>query len=250
VFFMSDQAQKSMVVIAAHTGDFVWRCAGAIALHAELGYRVRIICLSYGARGEAVGLYKDRSMTPEKARVIRKAEAIKAAGLLGAEVDFLDGDDYMLRTSEEMLDRTVAIMREVQVKVLLTHSPSDPGNLDHVTTHRFTLEARMAAQAMGRGGGEVIGSPQQYGLQQIGAPQVYCFEPHHSELCGYKPDTLLDISSVWEKKWAAIQCVESQPAMWNYYKNLAIQRGSTARGKVTYAEAYQKIFLSTVNELI
>jgi len=28
----------------------------------------------------------------------------------------------------------------------------------------------------------------------IGAPQVYCFEPHQSELCSFKPDTLLDIS--------------------------------------------------------
>jgi 4-oxalomesaconate hydratase len=106
----------------------------------------------------------------------------------------------------------------------------------------------MSAQAMGRPGGTVIGEPDVYGMT-IGAPQVYAFEPHQSELCGFKPDTLLDISSVWEKKWRAIQCMESQPLMWAYYENVARQRGAVARGQPAYAEAYQRIFPSTVTEL-
>jgi len=147
---MSEQGQRSLVVIAAHSGDFVWRCAGAVALHAELGYRVRIICLTCGERGEVPKLYKDdRSMTPAKARDIRKAEAVKAAGLLGAEIDFFDGVDYMLRPSEEMLERAVAILREVQPNVIVTHAPIDHGNPDHVTAHHFAMEARMSAQAVG-----------------------------------------------------------------------------------------------------
>ena len=83
----------------------------------------------------------------------------------------------------------------------------------------------------------------------IGAPQVYSFEPHQSELSDFKPDTLLDISDVWDKKWQAIQCIESQPLMWDYYKNVAMQRGAIGRWRPKYAEAYQRVFPSTVREL-
>jgi len=179
---------------------------------------------------------------------MRKIEAEKAAKILGAEIHFSDGDDYILHTSEDMLDRAVAIMRDVQVNVILTHTRDDPGNLDHVVASQFALQARMSAQAVGRTGGKAIGAPEIHGMT-IGAPQVYCFEPHQSELCNFKPDTLLDISSVWEQKWAAIQCIESQPLMWEHYRNMAMQRGSVARGRPKYAEAYQRLFPSTVQEL-
>ena len=240
--------RKSLVVISAHTGDFVWRCAGAIALHTKLGHRVVIICLSYGERGEAGKLYADPAMTQLKAREIRKVEAEKAAAILGAEIVFFDGDDYMLRTNEAMLDRAVAILRDVQANVILTHTRNDPGNWDHVTAFQFTIEARMGAQAAGRSGGKLLGQPEKFGMT-IGAPQVYSFEPHQSELSDFKPDTLLDISDVWDQKWAAIQCIESQPLMWDYYKNVAMQRAAIGRWRPKYAEAFQRVFPSTVREL-
>ncbi len=240
--------KKSIVVICAHTGDFVWRCAGAVALHVKLGYRVVIICLSYGERGEAGKLYSDPAMTQQKARAIRRIEAEEAASILGAEIAFFDGDDYMLRTDEAMLDRAVAILRETQADILLTHTPSDPANWDHVTAFQFTIAARMSAQAQGRSGGRVIGQPEVFGMT-IGAPQVYCFEPHQSELCDFKPDTLLDISDVWDKKWQAIQCIKSQPLMWEHYRNVAIQRGAIGRWRPQYAEAFQHVFPTTVRQL-
>lgn len=239
---------KSLVVVAAHTGDYVWRCAGAIALHAKLGYRVSIICLSYGERGEASHLFRDPAMTQLRARDMRKKEAEKAAKVLGAEIHFFDGDDYILRTNEAMLDRAVAIMRELRVNFILTHTRDDPANMDHAVAARFALEARMSSQAVGRSGGKAIGAPETYGMT-IGAPQVYSFEPHQSELSGFKPDTFLDISNVWDQKWEAIQCIESQPLMWQYYKNVAQQRGATAKGCPEYAEAFQRIFPSTVQRL-
>src|SRR5436305_1617310 len=45
-------SNKSILVVSAHAADFVWRAGGAIALYAQRGYRVRILCLSYGERGE------------------------------------------------------------------------------------------------------------------------------------------------------------------------------------------------------
>lgn len=235
----------SFVVISAHVGDFVWRCGGAIALHTQAGYRGTIVCLSYGERGESAKLYADPGMTAAKARDIRRAEAEAAAQVLGARIVFLDGYDYMLRCTDEMLERTAAILREEQPDFVLTHPEKDPTNLDHETAYRFALEARMVAQAHGHPGGPVIG-----------APQFYSFEPHQSELCAFKPDTLLDITSVWDVKRRAMECLAGQQALWAYYENVAEQRGAVSRrrqkgpagGKV-YAEAFQRLFPAVTERL-
>ncbi|MBS3849770.1 PIG-L family deacetylase [Devosia sp. BSSL-BM10] len=236
---------KQFVVISAHVGDFVWRCGGAIALHTQNGYRGTIVCLSYGEMGESARLFADPEMTAAKARAIRRQEAQAAAEALGADIVFLDGTDYMLRVTEQMLMTTAEILRQTQPEFILTHPAADPSNLDHVTAHNFALEARMVAQAHGRPGGPVIG-----------APQVYSFEPHQSELCGFKPDTLLEITSVWETKRKAMECLAGQKSLWDYYENVGLQRGAVARrrqkqvaGSRVYAEAFQKIFPSAVEFL-
>ncbi len=51
-------AAKSGLVITAHPGDFVWRAGGAIALHAKRGYKMKIVCMSYGERGESQFAWK------------------------------------------------------------------------------------------------------------------------------------------------------------------------------------------------
>ncbi len=235
---------KSLVVVSAHAADFVWRAGGAIALHAKLhSYRVVVVCLSAGERGESNEVYAaEPGISVAAVRERRKAEALKAAEVLGAEVRFLDQQDYLMRPGPEVLESLVDVYREVQPAFILTHPQVDPSNWDHVTTCRLALEARMVAQAPGRPGGK-----------HIAAPQVYCFEPHQTELCDYHPDTLLDISEVWELKWKAMQCVPSQTRMWAYYKNVAEQRANIAgrrtERKITHAEAYQRIFPKTVQEL-
>jgi 4-oxalomesaconate hydratase len=54
---------KTALVISAHAADFVWRCGGAIALHAARGYQVTVVCLSFGERGESAKLWKQPGMT-------------------------------------------------------------------------------------------------------------------------------------------------------------------------------------------
>ena len=236
---------KSFVVISAHVGDFVWRCGGAIALHTRAGYSGTIICLAYGERGESAKLFADPEMTAERARAIRRSEAEAAAKVLGAEIVFLDGTDYMLRYTDTEVHKAAAILRELQPEFILTHPEHDPSNLDHVTAHRFALEARMVAQAHGHPGGQIIG-----------APQVFCFEPHQAELCRFVPDTLLDISEVWPTKRQAMECLAGQQPLWAYYENVAEQRGAVSRrrqkGGATgkpYAEAFQKVFPTVVARL-
>ena len=62
-----ENSTKTILVVSAHAADFVWRAGGAVALYASRGYKVRILCLSYGERGESQGAL------PESAGRIRWA---------------------------------------------------------------------------------------------------------------------------------------------------------------------------------
>jgi LmbE family N-acetylglucosaminyl deacetylase len=77
---------KSGLVVSAHPGDFVWRAGGAIALHAKKGFRVKIVCLAFGERGESQFAWKQPGMTLDKVKAGRKDEAERAAAALGAEI--------------------------------------------------------------------------------------------------------------------------------------------------------------------
>src|SRR6185312_618413 len=76
---MTEQSTKAGLVVTAHPGDFVWRAGGAIALHARKGYRVKIVCLSYGERGESQFAWKVAGATLEQVKAGRRDEAERAA---------------------------------------------------------------------------------------------------------------------------------------------------------------------------
>jgi 4-oxalomesaconate hydratase len=61
-------AQKTGLVVTAHPGDFVWRAGGAIAHHAKMGYRMKIVCMSFGERGESQFAWKEAGATMEKVK--------------------------------------------------------------------------------------------------------------------------------------------------------------------------------------
>ncbi|MBF0279744.1 MAG: PIG-L family deacetylase [SAR324 cluster bacterium] len=241
--------KKTALVVSAHAADFVWRAGGAIALHAEQGFDVTVVCLSYGERGESAKLWKQEGMTLKRVKDARKQEAENAAEALGVrQLELFDLGDYPLNIDREATDKLVEVFRRVQPRFVLTHSKADPYNTDHPAATEMTLNARMIAQAWGHNPGETV----------LGAPQVYLFEPHQTEQCGWKPDTILDITDVWDKKRAAIECMAGQEHLWDYYTNVAENRGNQFRrnsggqagGKsARYGEAYQSIFPRTVESL-
>ena len=241
--------QKTALVISAHAADFVWRAGGAIALHQQMGWRVTIACLSYGERGESAKLWKKGDVTLDQVKAARRAEAIAAADALGvADIRFLDLGDYPLDLGPVAQERMVDIIREVQPKWMMSHSLWDPYNTDHMNTTRFALECRMIAQAWGHKPGEKV----------LGAPQLYLFEPHQTEQMEWKPNVFLDITPAWDKKRAAIECMQGQEHLWNYYTNVAENRanhfrrnsGGQAGGRpAQYAEGFQAMFPRTVDEL-
>ena len=240
-------ARESLLVVSAHVGDFAWRAGGAIALYAERGHEVNIVCLAYGERGESARYWR-MGMGLDQVKAVRHQEAEKAAAVLGASVTFLDADDYPLIETPELLDRLAGIYRATAPTVVLTHTEKDPWNRDHETAHRMALEARIIAQAAGYQGD---GDP-------LGAPPVFLFEPHQTEYSGFMPDVLLDITEVWEKKLGAMQCMEGQTHLWDYYTDVGRRRGLQAKRNSgpnlglktdTVGEAYQRVYPQVASEL-
>jgi len=240
---------KTALVISAHSADFVWRAGGAIALHQKLGYQVTVVCLSYGERGESAKLWKQGGMTLEKVKVARRREAENAASALDVhDIQFFDVGDYPLDLGRETKDRMVDLIRAVQPRWMMSHSKWDPYNTDHMNTTQFALECRMIAQAWGHNPGQKV----------LGAPQLYLFEPHQSEQMEWKPTMFLDITEVWDKKRAAIECMQGQEHLWDFYTNVAQNRGNHFRRNsggqsggrdCRQAEGFQAIFPQTVDEL-
>lgn len=239
--------KKSALIISAHSADFVWRAGGAIALHARNGYRVKVVCLSFGERGESAKLWRQSGMTMEKAKAARREEAQRAGDVLGAELEFFDLGDYPLRVSDDALLRLVDIYRELQPSFVLSHSLKDPYNFDHPLAMHVAQEARIIAQAEGHKPGEKV----------VGAPPVYAFEPHQTEQCEWTPNVFLDITDVWDTKRRAIECMAGQEHLWEYYTRVALQRGVqakrnigiTAARDIRYAEGYQRITPQVVGDL-
>lgn len=233
--------------VTAHPGDFVWRAGGALALAVQRGRRAVIACLSFGERGESAPLWL-AGKTLEEVKAVRREEGETAAAALGAEVRFFDAGDYPLQETPELLQQLIDLYRELQPDVVLTHAPEDPYNMDHAFAGDFARKARVLAQAPGvEGPGEVIG-----------APPVFCFEPHQSEVSGFRPDVLLDITSVWDVKLAAMKSLGAQGHLVDYYSDLGRRRGVQAKRNSgpnlglpvnTYAEAYMRIFPQVTGEL-
>jgi 4-oxalomesaconate hydratase len=238
---------NTALVVSAHSADFVWRAGGAIALHSRKGWRIKVVCLSFGERGESAKLWRKGNMTIEQVKASRREEAMQAAEILGAEIEFFDLGDYPLRVGDDALMRLVDVYRDLQPSFVLSHSAKDPYNFDHPLAMHVTQEARIIAQAEGHNPGQKV----------VGAPPVYAFEPHQTEQCEWVPDTFLDITEVWDVKYRAIQAMAGQEHLWHYYTRVAQQRGVqakrnigiTASRNIEYAEGYMRRTPAVVESL-
>ena len=98
---------RKLLVVSAHSADFVWRAAGAIATATANGGTATVVSLSFGERGESGELWKEEGQTVERVKAIRRREAETAAGILGADVVFLDRGDYPLELDRAAVEDTL-----------------------------------------------------------------------------------------------------------------------------------------------
>jgi 4-oxalomesaconate hydratase len=235
---------RKLLVIGAHSADFVWRAGGAIAVTTAGGGSARVLALSYGERGESGELWAQEGQTVERVKEIRHAEAERAAAALGAEFSCLDLGDYPLEVGKEALVQIADRIRDFAPDVLLTHTDRDPFNPDHAAAF-FAVER---ARALAAG----AGVPSAF--ETVQPPELLLFEPHQPELCNFVPTTFVDITPVVEQKRAAMAELKAQAYLVTYYDQRAEQRGNHARRSsgdraIRYAEAFQRVTPQVVGAL-
>ncbi len=235
---------KVLLVVGAHSADFVWRAAGTIAVTTSQGGKAAVVALSYGERGESGELWKEPGQTEANVKRLRHAEAVAAAGAVGATFHCLDLGDYPLTITDEALAKLVDLFRDLQPQVVLTHTPVDPFNPDHPTACQAVQRARLLASGAG------VASA----FQRINPPDLYFFEPHQPELSEFVPNTFVDITPVMDLKVKAMQAMQAQGYLQTYYTELASRRGNHARrisgmSEVKYAEALQRTLPWVVKSL-
>lgn len=242
---MSTQLKaRTMLVVGAHSADFVWRAAGAIAVLTSQGGTAVVVALSYGERGESGELWKDPAQTVENVKRIRHAEATQAAEALGASFQCFDLGDYPLTIDTAALTRLTDLIREIAPDVIITHTEKDPFNPDHPLAYMVTQRARLLASGAG------VAS----GFATIRPPELFLFEPHQPEQCGFLPTTYVDITSVFAQKQRAMEAMAAQQYLRQYYTEQAEHRANHARRAsgqqgIRYAEAFQRVLPQVVTSL-
>ena len=236
--------KKKLLVIGAHSADFVWRSAGTIALVTSQGGSATVIALSYGERGESGELWKEPGQTIENVKRLRHEQASAAAGIVGAEFRCLDLGDYPLTIDDAVMEQLTGLFRDMEPDILLTHTPVDPFNPDHPVASQAVQRARLLASGAG------VASA----FKNITPPDQYFFEPHQPELCEFMPNIFVDITPVMEQKIKAMECMQAQSYSKSYYTELASRRGNHARRisgmeEVKFAEALQRTLPWVVKSL-
>ncbi len=236
---------RKLLVVGAHSADFVWRSGGTIGVTVENGGSATVLALSYGERGESGDLWRGNpEQTVENVKRIRHEMAEAAASHVGAAFRCLDLGDYPLVMTDEAINELVRIIVEEKPDVILTHTAVDPFNPDHPVAYTMVQRARLLAAGAG------VASA----FQRITPPDWYTFEPHQPELSEFYPNTFIDITPVMDKKIKAMNVMSAQSYLIDYYTELASRRGNHARRisgrkEIKFAEAHQRLLPWVVSEL-
>jgi LmbE family N-acetylglucosaminyl deacetylase len=112
-----------------------------------------------------------------------------------------------------------------------------------------------------RGGARIVWMPtvdaaneaSEHALRPAGA-KLPLFEPHQPELCGFVPNTFLDITPVFAQKEEAMAAMAAQGYLRQYYHERAEHRANHARRisgdqRIRYAEAFMRALPQVVGHL-
>jgi LmbE family N-acetylglucosaminyl deacetylase len=156
-------AMNRAIAIAAHPDDIEFCMAGTLLLLKSAGWEIHYLNLSAGNCGSM-------TMGAEKTRATRRAEAKRAAKILGAHWHPPMCDDLEIFYDLPALRRLAAVIREVKPAIVLTHSPQDYME-DHMNTCRLAVTA-----AFSRGMPNFVTSPRRRAVG--GDVTVYHAMPH------------------------------------------------------------------------
>jgi LmbE family N-acetylglucosaminyl deacetylase len=207
------QADKKLniVCVGGHPGDPEFGCGGTMAKYSDAGHKVTFLYLT---KGEA----SDPKKTYEEMSAMRVKEAEIACKILNAIPKFagqIDGDTVLDKTQNE---KVAGLILAEKPDIVFTQWPVD-GHPDHQVTGLLALTAWVRSKR---------------------AFHLYFYEVNTgSETMGFTPTDYVDITSVHEKKKAAMFAHKTQDPIntYNdYFKPLEEFRGLESGVKA--AEAF------------
>ncbi|HSV14967.1 MAG TPA: PIG-L family deacetylase [Tepidisphaeraceae bacterium] len=149
----SENAPASLLAVGAHPDDIEFGCGGVVAKETRIGRSAHFVVCS---QGEAAS-----HGTPAD----RKAEAERAAAMLGASIEFLafDGDGHLeMRVSHAIA--IAQVIRRAKPSVVLAPTTVENQHPDHSRLGRLTRDAARLARY---GGVEELRSLPPHAIDQL-----------------------------------------------------------------------------------
>jgi len=207
-FEPQDLRGERLLVLAPHPDDEVIGCGGLLALHLREGRPVHVVVATDGAQAG------DASQ--------RESESRAALALLGdATIEFLRFLDRELANAGELDQRLAAILREWKPDLIAVPSPLEI-HPDHIALARAFCDLIARDPSL---------------FADLAVARVAFYEVS----APLRPNALIDITTVAEAKYAAIQAHASQAAIHDYTsyaRGLNVWRTMTLPAHVKFAEGY------------
>jgi LmbE family N-acetylglucosaminyl deacetylase len=204
----------SVICVGGHPDDPESGCGGTLARYAELGHHVTIVYLTRGEAGIA-------GKSHDEAAAIRSAECLAACKILGAKPVFagqIDGATVVDRSAAQSLTKLIAAE---QPDVVFTQWPIDT-HPDHEAASLLTYRAWMAMERRF---------------------DLYYYEVDlGAQTMNFHPTDYVDITSVREKKKAALFAHKSQDGEQIYRRHHEVMENYRGRESgVPAAEAFVRL---------
>jgi len=186
-----------IIMIGAHPDDCDGGGGGTAILFASMGYAVKFVSVTNGDAGhqtEGGGALAKRRM----------AEAKEAGKRFGVEYDVLDNHDGELTPTLEVRLQIIRKIREWNADVVIAPRPND-----YHPDHRYTGVLVQDAAYMVAVPNVAPDTPP---LKKN--PVFLYFQDNFQRPNPFRPDVVIDITSVWDKKVYAMAAHQSQFFEW------------------------------------
>ena len=228
----SSSDKKNVLVVMAHPDDAELSSAGTILKGIEQGWQVRYIVCTTGDKGT-----KDISMSPFHLAETREEEQREAARTIGVtNITFLRYADGGLEQNASFRNEIALLIRKFQPEIIITHDPWRPYQMhpDHRAVGFATVDAVVVARDH-----LFLPALLELELQAYAPLELYFTFPE-------KPDHVVDITDVMDKKLEALEKHKSQlEHIPKWREGIKMMGSKLAEGKpFKYGESFKRLPLT------
>jgi N-acetylglucosamine malate deacetylase 1 len=179
-----------LLAFGVHPDDIELSCAGTLLTEKNNGKKVGVADLTQGELGTRG--------TPET----RKEEAEKSAIILGLDIrENLEMADGFFRDDETNQRKIITVLRKYRPEIILCNAPDDR-HPDHGRSAQLVTDAAFLSGLM------KIETTDEKGKNQEAWRPKYVF--NYIQDLYFKPDFVIDVSNVFDKKIEAIEAFTTQ----------------------------------------